>query len=170
MDQWPDLMHLHNTTLTRSREHQRSSKGSKTNAFSSFWPQFPFPISSYRTTFTCLWYFIILCLWAICAVLYLHWQWSLYAAFSKWMQITESFVYGHVPRLCTTPDLQDPTSQMSQDKTWKSFSPSESLTDTHFITHKKTTFFFLLYFWDFLPLCKIPIIFMLDSVSWQRKN
>jgi len=29
---------------------------------------------------------------------------------------------------------------MSQDKTWDFFNPSQGLTDTHFITHKKTTF------------------------------
>lgn len=131
---------LSDATLTWRREHQTISKGSKTNVFSSFGLEFPFPISPYRTTYTCLWYFTTLCLRAMCAVLHLCWHHSLYATFSKGMQITDDFVHGYFPRLWTSPDLQDPVSQMWQDITGKFFNPSECLTDTHFITHKKTTF------------------------------
>lgn len=108
----------------------------------------------------CLWYFTILCLWAMCAVLCLCWHHSLCATFSKGMQITDFSVHGYFPGLWTSPDLQDPVSQMWQDITWKFFNPSECLRRSLHNT-QENNLFFLLCIWDFLPWCKSPIILVL---------
>lgn len=136
------------------------SKGSKTNLFSSFWPETPFLISPYYTTFIA--HDIL--------------------SYSPLGQFVQCSIYAG-NEVCMLPFLNGCRSQnplcmaMSQDsiqpltyrillhrchkkKTWKFFNPSECLTDMHFVTHKKTTFF-LLYFWDFLPLCKLRIILVL---------
>lgn len=52
---------------------------------------------------------------AQCTVLHLCQQGGSCAVPPKWMQITGFFMHGHGQE-CTAPDLKDPASQTSQDK------------------------------------------------------